>query len=73
LLKTSPEMLRVEVRDSGPGFDPVVAASKGRLGMRGMRQRVEVLGGVFELQTTIGSGTLISVSIPLTAENSDRE
>jgi signal transduction histidine kinase len=73
LLKTSPEMLHVEVRDQGPGFDPVVAASKGRLGMRGMQQRVEVLGGVFELQTTIGAGTLISVSLPLAAENISRE
>ena len=73
LLKTSPGMLRVEVRDQGPGFDPVVAASKGRLGMRGMQQRVEVLGGVFELQTTLGAGTLIRVSLPLSAENSDRE
>jgi signal transduction histidine kinase len=73
LLKMTPEMLHVEVRDQGPGFDPVVAASKGRLGMRGMQQRVEVLGGVFELHTTPGAGTLISVSLPLSAENPERE
>jgi signal transduction histidine kinase len=65
--------LYVEVRDQGPGFDPVAAAAKGRLGLRGMRQRVEVLGGVFELLTAPGAGTLIRVSIPLTAENQARE
>lgn len=73
LLKTTPQTLQVEVRDQGPGFDPAVAASKGRLGMRGMQQRVEVLGGLFELKTTPGAGTLISVSLPLSAEKLERE
>jgi signal transduction histidine kinase len=41
--------------------------------MRGMQQRVEVLGGVFELKTTPGAGTLISVSLPLSAEKLERE
>jgi signal transduction histidine kinase len=72
-LVTTPKALYVEVRDQGPGFDPVVAANKGRLGLRGMQQRVEVLGGVFELHTTPGTGTLISVSLPLSAENLERE
>ncbi len=73
LLVTTPQTLYVKVRDQGPGFDPVAATSKGRLGMRGMQQRVEVLGGVFELRTTPGAGTLISVSLPLSAENLERE
>jgi signal transduction histidine kinase len=73
LLQTTPQLLHVEVRDQGPGFDPVAAASKGRLGLRGMQQRVEVLGGVFELHATPGTGTLICVSLPLSAENLARE
>jgi signal transduction histidine kinase len=72
-LNASEHMLYVEVRDQGPGFDPAAAAAKGRLGLRGMRQRVEVLGGVFELLTTPGAGTVIRVSIPLTAESPTRE
>jgi signal transduction histidine kinase len=68
LLRTTPTLLQVEVQDQGPGFDPVAAASKGRLGLRGMQQRVEVLGGVFELISTLGTGTLIRVSLPLSAE-----
>jgi signal transduction histidine kinase len=69
LLMTTPHTLHVEVRDQGPGFDSLAAAKKGRLGMRGMRQRVEVLGGVFDLQSTPGAGTLIRVSLPLSAES----
>jgi signal transduction histidine kinase len=69
LLQITAQQLHVEVRDQGPGFDPVAAARKGRLGLRGMRQRVEVLGGVFELQSTPGVGTLIRVSLPLSAEH----
>jgi signal transduction histidine kinase len=68
-LNASEHLLHVEVRDQGPGFDPLAAAAKGRLGLRGMRQRVEVLGGVFELLTAPGAGTLIRVSLPLTAES----
>jgi signal transduction histidine kinase len=73
LLETTPDTLQVEVRDHGPGFDPVLAAQKGRLGLGGMRQRVEVLGGVFDLQTAPGTGTLIRVSLPLCAEKPAHE
>ncbi|WP_158558896.1 sensor histidine kinase [Rhodoferax lacus] len=72
-LSANEHSLHVEVRDQGPGFDPVAAAAKGRLGLRGMRQRVEVLGGVFELLTAPGAGTLIRVSLPLTVETQARE
>jgi signal transduction histidine kinase len=73
LLTVTQQQLQVEVRDQGPGFDPAAAARKGRLGMRGMQQRVEVLGGVFELQSTPGAGTLIRVSLPLSAESTAHE
>jgi signal transduction histidine kinase len=69
-LSASAQLLQVQVQDHGPGFDPLLAAAKGRLGLHGMRQRVEVLGGVFELSTAPGAGTLIRVALPLTAETS---
>jgi signal transduction histidine kinase len=40
------------------------------VGLSGMRERVNDLGGTFEIQST-GDGTAIVVSIPLAAEPSD--
>jgi signal transduction histidine kinase len=58
-------LLRLEVSDRGPGFDPVAAERSGRLGLAGMRERAELLGGSFEVKTAPGQGTLVSASWPL--------
>ncbi len=58
------------VTDSGAGF--VLAPDGGpagtTLGLRGMRERVELLHGSFAVRSTPGEGTTIHVSIPLSAE-----
>lgn len=64
VLKGTADYLSVEISDQGPGFDPQAALEKERLGLRGMRQRVEVLGGIFELSSVIGRGTRIRISLP---------
>ncbi len=61
----------IEVNDSGPGFDLQVALASGRLGLSGMRQRVESLGGRFDLRSTQGQGTAMRVSLPLTEPEAD--
>ena len=63
----------VEISDKGPGFDPQVALKKKRLGLVGMRQRIEVIGGSFQLITTIGVGTTILVTLPLLDLEEDNE
>jgi signal transduction histidine kinase len=57
--------LLVEVSDNGPGFDHHAAAGKGRLGLVGMRERVEVLGGAFDVVSKPDQGTVIRVNLPL--------
>lgn len=57
--------LDVTVGDSGPGFDPRTVSTDGHVGLAGMRERVEVLGGSFQLQSGPGRGTVIRVSLPL--------
>ena len=52
------------ISDRGRGFDPQAAARKGRLGLVGMRERVEILGGSFELHSKPGEGTMIKVRLP---------
>ena len=65
VLSANSDCLFIEISDGGPGFDAETAAKKGRYGLRGMRQRVEVVGGIFESTSTEGRGTRIKVSLPL--------
>ena len=57
--------LIVEVSDKGPGFDPTQKPGEGHLGLAGMRERAELLGGQFELVSAPGSGTRVRASLPL--------
>lgn len=60
--------ISVEVTDNGRGFDVertlVHAARKGRLGLVGMSERVRLLGGRFDLQSSRGGPTTVSAIIP---------
>jgi signal transduction histidine kinase len=60
------DQLKLQVSDRGPGFDPRRAEQSGHLGLAGMRERTELLGGAFEVRSTIGSGTTVCASWPLT-------
>ena len=51
----------IEVSDSGPGFDPASVRPEG-LGLAGLRQRVESLGGRFDLQSS-PRGTTVTMSL----------
>lgn len=57
--------LLLDIRDNGRGFDPVVLARRGSLGLVGMRERVISLGGKVNINSTPGQGTTIAVVIPL--------
>jgi signal transduction histidine kinase len=60
--------LRLEVCDSGPGFDPArVAGAEDQLGLFGMRERVESLGGEFRIESAPGEGTRVIAELPHTA------
>jgi signal transduction histidine kinase len=61
-VSTDGDSLHVEVRDTGPGFDP--EASTDRLGLAGLRDRIESLGGTFALESGPG-GTLVSMRLPM--------
>lgn len=66
------DQLLVEISDQGPGFDPQEAGSKsGRLGLSGMRERVESLGGLFKLESQIGMGTRIIAHLPCQLDGGD--
>jgi signal transduction histidine kinase len=64
--------LQLAIRDWGCGFDPaqsVEGAGLGeRVGLRGMRERVALLGGRWNIHSSPGSGVMITVEIPLAGE-----
>ncbi len=65
--------LIVEVRDSGPGFGANELADHGRIGLAGMRGRVEALGGSFEVHSAPGRGTTVKASLPAQVPGVDDE
>lgn len=65
LLDIGNEMIRVSVDDNGKGFDPESVLSGKSLGLKLIRERAEMLGGAFDIDSAAGKGTRISFSIPL--------
>ena len=55
--------LAVTICDDGDGFDP--SAARRGVGMRSMAERVESLGGSFELRSSPGAGTVVTARLPL--------
>jgi signal transduction histidine kinase len=60
-LSTSPGAVVVEIRDDGVGGARVAHGS----GISGLADRVEALGGRFELQSLSGAGTIVRAELPL--------
>ena len=56
----------VEVADDGPGFDPKALKVDGHFGLDWMRERVELLGGSFEVRSAPGRGAVVRASLPMT-------
>jgi signal transduction histidine kinase len=65
--------LIVEISDDGLGFNKRAELAENHLGLVGMRERVEILGGTFELESAQDNGTLIRARLPLTLLEMDDE
>jgi signal transduction histidine kinase len=63
-LECKKEELHITVKDDGKGFDPVAIASKGGLGLAGMRERLSLVGGTLVVESTPAVGTALIVRIP---------
>jgi two-component system sensor histidine kinase DegS len=61
------DMIRVSVDDNGKGFDPEILKQSSNLGLKLIRERAEMLGGNFEIDSTAGSGARITFSVPARA------
>ncbi len=56
--------IRISVDDNGKGFDPEILKESSNLGLKLIRERSEMLGGNFEIDSAIGSGARISFTVP---------
>jgi signal transduction histidine kinase len=63
-LSCEPSSVLLEVTDDGIGLPPGAASSPNRFGLRGMRERVEGLGGALTLSGT-EDGTVVRASLPI--------
>ncbi len=62
--------IKVTVDDNGKGFDPEVIEKRNNMGLKVIRDRVEMLGGDFHLDTNVGKGTRVSFTLPLVEHSS---
>ena len=63
MTEQEPKKLCLLIRDDGRGS---AGEGSGRgLGLIGMRERVDLLGGVMKIESTVGSGTSINIELPL--------
>jgi two-component system sensor histidine kinase DegS len=61
------DTVHVSVDDNGKGFDPDVIRSGNSLGLKLIRERVEMLGGKFEVDSSAGKGARIVFKVPALA------
>jgi len=57
--------LELSVQDDGCGFDPEAGPAAGSFGLVGMSERARLAGGSLEISTAPGSGTRVTVRLPL--------
>ena len=61
-------ILMLEVKDDGVGFDPQAIMSRedplSGLGLKSMRERVEICRGTISIESGAGRGTLLRAAFP---------
>ena len=70
-IKTLPDTICLTITDNGKSFDVKRVLStkgNGRLGLLGMRERLEMVGGKFSIKSTPGHGTTVTATIPANPE-----
>jgi signal transduction histidine kinase len=75
-LRTEGDLFFLEIEDDGVGFNVGSVdedyAQRSSLGMVNMRERTELVNGLFQLESDEGAGTHITVVVPITEESAER-
>ena len=68
IIERHPEQVQLIVEDDGSGFEEGAVTdeeSRGRYGLLGMRERVSLIDGSFNIESVPGRGTTVYVRVPL--------
>jgi PAS domain S-box-containing protein len=65
IVTISGDALQLIIEDNGAGFDPTSVATSEHIGLSSMRERAELVGGTFAVESLPGNGTTISAKLPL--------
>lgn len=65
LIDRRDESLVAVIEDDGNGFDPQQRVGERQLGLLGMRERAELLGGKLTIESTPGQGASLFIEIPI--------
>ena len=65
IIDATPGDVRLSVDDNGKGFDVSRALDSSGMGLKVIRDRVNLLGGEMDVDSVVGQGTRIVFSIPL--------
>jgi signal transduction histidine kinase len=60
-------LVLLSVEDDGRGFADAEAVGAGKMGIEGMRERVQLFGGRVMIESEAGGGTSITIALPLAA------
>jgi signal transduction histidine kinase len=69
LLASTGKTLRACVQDDGVGFDFAAVADNGHVGLKSMKERVEVVGGQLLIESQPGSGCRVEVRVSSRGKN----
>jgi len=68
----SAESLKVEIRDNGQGFDPKILGQPRSLGLIGIRERAQLIGGEAKIIGNPGHGVQVNVCVPMASVRGER-
>ncbi len=64
MLRVEDNLIKVNVSDTGKGFDPATLASSEGIGLKLIRERVEMLGGYMDIDAAVGTGCKVTFQVP---------
>ena len=73
LVDMAPDMVTAAVEDNGSGFivdDTLATTARETIGLPSIRERITMLGGEFQIHSSLGQGTRAEFTIPVSNEES---